>query len=57
MSDKNNEMQAFLEAAPDTRYIEILAPDMNGILRGKRVEAVILTRFLMVVLITAQVRW
>jgi glutamine synthetase len=39
MSDKNNEMKAFLEAAPDTRYIEILAPDMNVILRGKRAEA------------------
>lgn len=39
MTDQNGEMKAYLESAPDTRYIEILAPDMNGILRGKRAEA------------------
>lgn len=39
MNDQNMEMEAFLKAYPDTRYIEILVPDMNGILRGKRTEA------------------
>jgi glutamine synthetase len=39
MTDNKQEMQKFLEAMPDTRYIEVLAPDMNGILRGKRAEA------------------
>jgi glutamine synthetase len=31
------ELAAFLETHPDTRLIELLSPDMNGILRGKRV--------------------
>jgi glutamine synthetase len=39
MTDKasRQEIQAFLKAAPDTQQLEVLAPDMNGILRGKRV--------------------
>ena len=39
MSENNMqaELDAFLEAHPDTRFIELLAPDMVGILRGKRV--------------------
>ena len=35
----NDELAAFLKAAPDTELLEILAPDMNGMLRGKRVGA------------------
>lgn len=30
------ELEIFLKAAPDTEQLEALAPDMNGILRGKR---------------------
>ena len=39
MADKKSdeELQAYLKMAPDTQLIEVLAPDMNGILRGKRV--------------------
>ena len=33
------ELQAFLKAEPDTQQLEVLAPDMNGILRGKRIGA------------------
>jgi glutamine synthetase len=38
MAENNpkQELSAYLEKAPDTRYLEILAPDMNGMLRGKR---------------------
>lgn len=38
MTDKasSREIEEFLNTAPDTQYIEALAPDMNGILRGKR---------------------
>lgn len=31
------ELQALLKVAPDTQQLEVLAPDMNGMLRGKRV--------------------
>ena len=38
MSDKNSSMELrnYLEQNPDTRYLELLVADMNGILRGKR---------------------
>lgn len=38
MTNKNayGEFAAHLENDPDTRYLELLAADMNGILRGKR---------------------
>jgi len=41
MTDKasKQELQAFLESTPDIQQLEVLAPDMNGILRGKRVGA------------------
>ena len=29
---------AFMEQAPDTRYLELLVADMNGTLRGKRTD-------------------
>ena len=32
------ELDAYLAAHPDTRYLETLTVDMNGILRGKRAE-------------------
>jgi glutamine synthetase len=32
------ELEDFLDAHPDTRYLETLIADMNGILRGKRAE-------------------
>jgi len=32
------ELDQFLEAHPETRYLETLVTDMNGILRGKRAE-------------------
>ena len=41
MNDKTNrtshELQVFLERYPDTQLLELLQPDMLGILRGKRV--------------------
>src|SRR5262245_26867360 len=41
MNDNTNqwpsELQAFLERYPDTQHLELLQPDMLGILRGKRV--------------------
>ena len=32
------ELEDFLDAHPETRYLETLIADMNGILRGKRAE-------------------
>jgi len=32
------ELERYLEAHPETRYLETLVADMNGILRGKRAE-------------------
>ena len=32
-----DELEDFLRTAPDTRLMELLLPDMNGVLRGKRV--------------------
>jgi len=34
--DCDDELKAYLEKQPETRFVEILAADMNGILRGKR---------------------
>lgn len=36
--DTGNELKAFLENAPDTELLEIAVADMNGILRGKRLQ-------------------
>jgi len=40
MANKMNmtELEAFLKKFPDTELLEIAAPDMNGILRGKRLQ-------------------
>lgn len=35
----SKELQGFLKAHPDTKLLELLQPDMNGILRGKRLSA------------------
>ncbi len=35
----SQELEKFLEQYPETRFIDAIAPDMNGIPRGKRVEA------------------
>ncbi|MCU0990055.1 MAG: glutamine synthetase family protein [Xanthomonadales bacterium] len=35
---RNSELDDYLAAHPETRYLETLSPDMNGILRGKRAE-------------------
>lgn len=35
----SKELQSFLQANPDTDVIELLQPDMNGILRGKRMTS------------------
>jgi len=34
----SKELEDYLAAHPETRYLETLTPDMNGILRGKRAE-------------------
>lgn len=41
MADKADmqELEAFLKKAPDTELLEIAAPDMNGVLRGKRLQS------------------
>ena len=31
------ELQAFMEAYPDTRFMDVFSPDLNGIPRGKRI--------------------
>ena len=36
--DTGNELNAFLENAPETELLEIAVADMNGILRGKRLQ-------------------
>ena len=40
MTNKNDyeTFAAFMEQAPDTRYLELLVADMNGTLRGKRTD-------------------
>jgi glutamine synthetase len=40
MSEKADlsEAQAFLDANPEIRSVELLIADMNGVLRGKRIE-------------------
>ena len=35
----NKELQSFLKAYSDTKLLELLQPDMNGILRGKRLSS------------------
>ena len=37
------EAQDFLKNYPDTEVIELLVPDMNGIMRGKRIPALVKT--------------
>ena len=38
MNDRQiDEARSFLAAWPDTRTVELLLPDLNGILRGKRI--------------------
>lgn len=41
MSDQGllEELQAFLEQHPDTRFMDVFAPDINGIPRGKRIQS------------------
>jgi glutamine synthetase len=34
-----DELQRFLKAYPDTKLLELLQPDMNGVFRGKRLPA------------------
>ena len=35
----SNELQSFLKVHPDVQLLELLLPDMNGILRGKRLSS------------------
>lgn len=37
---KIEELRAFLEKYPETTMLELLSPDINGILRGKRIPAI-----------------
>src|SRR5690349_24221876 len=39
MSEQPKELSDFLARYPDTQQLELLVPDMLGILRGKRVAA------------------
>ena len=40
----SGDARRFLEEHPDTRTIELLIPDLNGVLRGKRIERDALSR-------------
>jgi len=35
----SNELDDFLQKFPETRFMDVFAPDVNGILRGKRIQA------------------
>ena len=37
-SDTSKELQDYLEQYPDTRFMDVMNPDMNGVIRGKRIE-------------------
>jgi glutamine synthetase len=39
IKQRQEELESFLEKYPDTRYMDAFAPDVSGILRGKRVQA------------------
>jgi glutamine synthetase len=46
MSDEQkSELESFLEQYPETRFMDTFAADINGILRGKRVQAVEMKKF------------
>ena len=34
-----NELDAFLLEFPETRFMDVFVPDLNGVLRGKRIQA------------------
>jgi glutamine synthetase len=36
--DLSKELQDFLQKFPETRYMDVMLPDMNAIIRGKRIE-------------------
>jgi glutamine synthetase len=38
MDNASRELTGFLEQHPATRFLDLLAPDINGVLRGKRIE-------------------
>jgi gamma-glutamylputrescine synthase len=38
MHDFNKEIQQYLEDYPETQFIDICLHDLNGHLRGKRIE-------------------
>ena len=33
-----NELTTFLEQYPETRFMDVFSPDINGVLRGKRIQ-------------------
>jgi len=35
----SNELEEFLQKYPETRFMDVFVPDLNGILRGKRIQA------------------
>ena len=37
-ASSSSEMKDFLQAHPDTQYVDLLISDMNGVVRGKRIE-------------------
>jgi glutamine synthetase len=34
----STELQAYMEKFPETRFLDVMCPDMNGIMRGKRIN-------------------
>lgn len=44
MSDATREADEFLEAHPEIRAVDLLIPDINGILRGKRIDRAMLPK-------------
>ncbi len=37
-ASSSSEMNDFLQAHPETQYVDLLISDMNGVVRGKRIE-------------------
>ena len=38
-NERSRELDDFLLKYPETRFMDIFVPDLNGVLRGKRIQA------------------
>ena len=37
-NEPSSELESFLLKFPETRFMDVFVPDLNGILRGKRIQ-------------------